>query len=226
MVTSRAQGQLGMGRAYRSGREARHRGYAVSSPPIPLSTLWRGGMSAHVRVDVPRACARGQCHRKRSPTFASHRAKLSSSQRLRINPFRPLSRSVPLPAPCSPLPLRLHAPFVPLPNRREVNHLSLHRRVADLRQCDGDHHEVVAALLHPATVRPATTGRPEARLLRGAALRACHGCEVRSGHATRKSPYGIELSPVWLKCNSFTNDPSQVAVLLIRYVSRSLGGRG
>src|SRR5213080_4963432 len=58
---------------------------------------------------------------------------------------------------------------------REVNHLSLHRRLADLGQCDGDHHEVVAALLHPATVRPATTGRPEARLLRGAALRACHG---------------------------------------------------
>src|SRR2546422_461335 len=29
MVTSRAQGQLGMGRAYRSACEARHRGYAV-----------------------------------------------------------------------------------------------------------------------------------------------------------------------------------------------------
>src|SRR3989441_411462 len=42
MVTSRAQGQLGMGRAYRSACEVRHRGYAV-------------------RVDVPRACARGQC---------------------------------------------------------------------------------------------------------------------------------------------------------------------
>ena len=127
-------------------------------------------------------------------------------------------------APCSPLPAACS--LVALLIVREVNHLSLHRRLADLGQCDGDHHEVVAALLHPATVRPATTGRPEARLLRGAALRACHGCEVRSGHATRKSAYGIELSPVWLKCNSFTNDPSQVAVVLIRYVSRSLGGRG
>src|SRR5436309_6201988 len=87
-------------------------------------------------------------------------------------------------APCSPLPAACS--LVALPIAREVNHLSLHRRLADLGQCDGDHHEVVAALLHPATVRPATTGRPEARLLRGAALRACHGCEVRSGHATRK----------------------------------------
>src|SRR5213083_3239227 len=133
-----------------------------------------------------------------------------------------------LPAPGPLLPLQLPAPcsLVALPIAREVNHLSLHRRVADPGQCDGDHHEVVAALLHPATVRPATTGRPEARLLRGAALRACHGCHVGPGHATRKSANGIELLPLWLKCNSFTNDPSQVAVLLIRYVSRSLGGRG
>jgi len=127
-------------------------------------------------------------------------------------------------APCSPLPAACS--LVALLIVREVNHLSLHRRLADLGQCDGDHHEVVAALLHPATVRPATTGRPEARLLRGAALRACHGCHVGPGHATRKSANGIELLPLWLKCNSFTNDPSQVAVLLIRYVSRSLGGRG
>ena len=125
------------------------------------------------------------------------------------------------PAPCSPLP-----PYVALPNGCELNHSSLKRRRTDLGRCDGDHHEVVADLLQTATIRYATTGRPEARLLRGAALRACHGCEVRSGHATRKSADGIELSPVWLKCNSFTNDPSQVAVLLIRYVSRSLGGRG
>jgi len=48
-------------------------------------------------------------------------------------------------------------------------------------------------LLQTATIRYATTGRPEARLLRGAALRACHGCDVRSGHATRKSADGLEL---------------------------------
>ena len=71
-----------------------------------------------------------------------------------------------------------------------------HRRLADLRRCDPDHHEVVADLLHTATVRTATTGRPGARLLRGAALRACHGCDVRSGHATRKSADGLELMPV------------------------------
>src|SRR5882724_4190034 len=98
-----------------------------------------------------------------------------------------------LPAPCSPLPLRLPAPFVALPIAREVNHSSPHRRVADLRRCDTDHHEVVADLLQAATVRSATTGRPGARLLRAAALRSCHGCDVRSGHATRKSAGDLDL---------------------------------
>src|SRR6266487_2170790 len=150
-------------------------------------------------------CAGG---RRFSPSIPSARAP---SQRLTPTRSTPRSReqgagsskawNVRLPAPCSPLPLRLPAPcsplpapFVPLPNRREVNHLSPHRLLADLGQCDGDHHEVVAALLHPATVRPATTGRPGARLLRGAALRACHGCHVGPGHATRKSADGDRKS--------------------------------
>ena len=36
------------------------------------------------------------------------------------------------------------------------------------------------------------------------------------GRTTRKSADGLELLPVWLKCNSFRDDPSQVAVVLIR----------
>src|SRR6059058_2408961 len=171
----------------------------LASPPVPLSTLWRGETSAHVRADVPRACARGQCvvcgcvEWRRLTPLLNHAGRSIPHSAFALTHFVPRAG-----APCSPLPAACS--LVALPIAREVNHLSLHRRVADLRQCDGDHHEVVAALLHPATVRPATTGRPEARLLRGAALRACHGCEVRSGHATRKSAYGIELSPVWLKC--------------------------
>src|SRR6266699_2276856 len=142
-------------------------------------------------------CAGG---RRFSPSIPSARPP---SQRLTPTRSTPRSRepgagsskawNVPLPAPCSPLPLRLPAPFVPLPNRREVNHLSPHRQLADLRRCDGDHHEVVAALLHPATVRPATTGRPEARLLRGGALRVRHEPGCCPGRAPRKSLDGIEL---------------------------------
>src|SRR6266699_2344931 len=145
-------------------------------------------------------CAGG---RRFSPSIPSARPP---SQRLTPTRSTPRSRepgagsskawNVPLPAPstapCSPLP----APFVPLPNAREVNHLSPHGRLADLGQCDGDHHEVVAALLHPATVRPATTGRPEARLLRGAALRVRHEPGSGPGRAPRKSLDGIELMPV------------------------------
>src|SRR5438034_3878052 len=116
------------------------------------------------------------------------------------------------PAPCSPLP-----PYGALPNGCELNHSSLKRRRTDLGRCDGDHHEVVADLLQTATIRYATTGRPGARLLRGAALRACHGCDVRSGHATRKSADGLELMPVWRERYSSRHDPSQVAVVLIRY---------
>src|SRR5256885_5370808 len=93
-------------------------------------------------------------------------------------------------------------PYVALPKRREVNHSSPHRRLADLGQCDGDHHEVVADLLQAATFRYATTGRPGARLLRGAALRACHGCDVRSGpRDTRSEEHTSELqSPCNLVC--------------------------
>src|SRR6266550_2784307 len=109
-------------------------------------------------------------------------------------------------APCSPLP-----PYVALPNGCELNHSSLKRRRTDLGRCDGDHHEVVADLLQTATIRYATTGRPEARLLRGAALRACHGCDVGSGHATRKSADGLEL----MQCGGSDTAPDTTLVKLL-----------
>src|SRR5437773_11490007 len=72
MVTPRAQGQLGMGRAYRSACEAWHRGYAAGGesmhsarrPDRPFGGRVNG-LRAQVRADVPRACARGQCYNYR-----------------------------------------------------------------------------------------------------------------------------------------------------------------
>ena len=152
----------------------------------------RSGVGKSVRegADSRRAYAR-PARRVNAPTPALPQPPGAGNRELgAVEPA--LSLQLELPAPCSPLP----APFVALPKRREVNHSSPHRRLADLGQCDGDHHEVVADLLQAATFRYATTGRPGARLLRGAALRACHGCDVRSGHATRKSLDSRELMPV------------------------------
>src|SRR5439155_690649 len=103
-------------------------------------------------------------------------AQISLVRRVdRIEPIHEHTR-----APRSPLPIST------VTKRSRSESFLTHRRLADLRRCDPDHHEVVADLLQTATVRTAMTGRPGARLLRGAALRACHGCDVRSGHATRK----------------------------------------
>src|SRR5205809_3032765 len=106
-----------------------------------------------------------------------------------------------LPAPLLPLQPPLPAPRSLLPissvtkTPRNESFLT-YRRLADLRRCDPDYHEVVADLLHTATVRTATTGRPGARLVRGAALRAGHGGDRRSGPAPRKSADRRELMPV------------------------------
>ena len=159
-----------------------------------------------VMLRSDRECDRSsQCQPLNAAFRIPHSALVVDSRRAYPRPARRVNswhRMLLLPAPSPLLPLQLSAPrsllppYVALPKRRELNHSSLKRRRTDLGRCDGDHHEVVADLLQTATIRYATTGRPEARLLRGAALRACHGCDVRSGHATRKSADGLELMPV------------------------------
>ena len=90
--------------------------------------------------------------------------------------------------------LRIRGCFSPsVPLGRGANHCSTPCRRVDLAACDVDHHKVVAELIHTATVGPATTDRPGARLLRR------HGVvstPLGAGRSTRKSRDGIELMQV------------------------------
>ncbi len=105
----------------------------------------------------------------------------------RINPFRPLSRSVPLPAPGSLLPLRLPAPrsppYVALPNGCELNHSSPNRR----RLTSASVMEITMKLLRRCyTPRPC--GPPRLVGLRHDCCevqRCVHAMAVRSALATR-----------------------------------------